>query len=284
MNELKTPYPEERDSPFPNLDVTEIKKRLLPHCPWGERIFSYKRVSSTQEVAIKVGKEKRAEHLVVIAEEQTQGRGRRDRNWYSPFGSGLYLSIFFRPRIPPGRIQLINLAAALAVREAVKAQWGHDLSIKWPNDLLIGGKKVCGILSEGGSTSERMVYCCTGIGVNLTTRRDEYMALGLDNAVSLAEGGSPALREPLCGAIIHGFYSLILSLETNDGEELLVRYRRECSTLGKKVAVLTEEGTYSGLATAIGDNGELVVMGEGGEKSFCAADVVHATPKGPIHI
>lgn len=275
------PRPYGEGSPSSDLNVALIKKSLSPRCPWGERILHYKRVSSTQQVAKQLGRDEQADHLVVIAEEQTNGRGRRDRSWFSPPGSGLYFSVFFRPRIAPGRLQLINLAAALAVREAVRSQWGLDLAIKWPNDLLLGEKKACGILSEGGATSERMIYCCTGIGVNLSTGRDEYEAEGLDQAASLWEGGGQDRREPLCGAIIEGFYSLILSLEKNDGGELLARYRRECSTLGKRVAVLTEEGTYPGLAVAIGDNGELIVKGEGGEKSFCAADVVHASLEGP---
>ncbi len=252
---------------------------IPPSCPWGEEIFLFDSVGSTQEAAKKIGRQTGADGLVVIAEEQTGGRGRRDRKWFSPRGRGLYFSVFFRPRIPPGRLQLINLAAALAVREGVSASLGAVPDIKWPNDLLIGEKKLCGILSEVSSDSERIRDCCTGIGINVFMDGEETGNYGNSGAAALSSERGVVHRGALCASIIESFYRRVDGLGRDGGNSLLSDYRELCSTIGKKVSVFTDEGVYAGIASGIGIDGELIVEGGDGAKAFCAADVVHATPE-----
>jgi len=253
---------------------------ISPSCPWGEEIYVYDSLSSTQETAKNTGRQSGTDGLVVIAEEQTAGRGRRDRTWVSPKGSGLFFSVYFRPKLPPGRLQMVNLAAGLSVKEAVRALYGLDLSLKWPNDLLAGGKKVCGILSEASSDSERIRDCCTGMGINVSPP-DAVNASekGLENAASLSDFGCAVHRGRLAAAIIENLYRRVEELGTDGGISLLAEYRDSCSTIGRTVLVLTEEETVAGIAEGIGDNGELLVCRGGRTRSFCAADVVHATPE-----
>ena len=253
---------------------------ISPSCPWGEEIYVYDSLSSTQETAKKTGRQSGTDGLVVIAEEQTAGRGRRDRTWVSPKGSGLFFSVYFKPKLPPGRLQLVNLAAGLSVKEAVRALCGLDLSLKWPNDLLAHGKKVCGILSEASSDSERIRDCCTGMGINVSLRDEGKTGeTGLENAASLSDFACAVHRGHLAAAIIENLYRRVEELGADGGISLLAEYRGSCSTIGRTVSVLTGEETFSGIAEGIGDNGELLVCGGGCTRSFCAADVVHATPE-----
>ena len=253
---------------------------ISPSCPWGEEIYVYDSLSSTQETAKKIGRQSGTDGLVVIAEEQTAGRGRRDRTWISPKRSGLFFSVYFKPKLPPGRLQLVNLAAGLSVKEAVRALCGLDLSLKWPNDLLVDGKKVCGILSEASSDSERIRDCCTGMGINVSLRDEGKTGeTGLENAASLSDFACAVHRGRLAAIIIENLYRRVEKLGADGGISLLAEYRNSCSTIGRTVSVLTGEETFSGIAEGIGDNGELLVCGGGCTRSFCAADVVHATPE-----
>jgi BirA family biotin operon repressor/biotin-[acetyl-CoA-carboxylase] ligase len=267
-----------RELPGYDLAPSLIGSMISSDCPWGGEIHVFGTVPSTQEAAKRIGRQSEIDGLVVIAEEQTKGRGRRERIWISPRGAGLYFSVFFRPRMLPGRLQLVNLAAGLAVREAILTVCGTTVSLKWPNDLLFEGRKICGILSEASSDPERIRDCCTGIGINISLSKEDLAGAGLENAASLGSGTEPVHRGILCAAVIEKFYHLIEGLSADGGKTLLSRYREECSTIGKSVTVLTEEERFAGRAAGIGENGELLVENREGTRSFCAADVVHATP------
>ena len=267
-----------RKLPSNDLSPSLIGSLISPECPWGEEIHVFHSILSTQEAAKRIGRQGRTDGLVVIAEEQTKGRGRRDRVWVSPRGTGLYFSVFFMPRMLPGRLQLVNLAAGLAVMDAIGAVCGKKVSLKWPNDLLYEGGKICGILSEASSDPERIRDCTTGIGLNISLNGEDLAVRGLENAASLGSETEPFHRGILCAAVIEQFHRLVAGLCSDGGDSLLSRYRIECSTLGKDVSVLTEEGSFSGRAVGIGENGELLVEGKDAVRSFCAADVVHATP------
>ncbi len=235
--------------------------------------YLFEALRSTQETAKELGRGS-------PAEEQTGGRGRRDRRWISPRGAGLFFSVFHRPKIAPGRVQLISLAAGLAVRDAVKSLFSLELSLKWPNDLLREGRKACGILAEASSIGGGLRDCCTGMGVNI--RRPATVCADVDDVLKgaffLCDEASPVHRGELAAAILQRFFDLIASLEADGGRSLLALYREACFTLGREVTVIVDDGAVQGRAIAVGEDGELVVSTENGEMEFCAADVVHATP------
>ena len=245
-------------------------------------IYLYETLSSTQETAKQCGRQSGAENVVVISEEQTQGRGRRDRTWVSPRGSGLFLSFFFKPRLLPGRLQLVNLAAGLAVKDAVEQTCSIKLSLKWPNDLLCKNKKVCGILSEASSDSDRVRDCCTGIGININSpslENNEEAEVVLSRAAFLNDMVEGVHRGVLAATLLDRFADILAVMESDGGKSLLARYRNECVTLGREVFVIADNGTERGQAVSIGENGELIVRNRHGTVAYCAADVVHATPE-----
>ena len=252
----------------------------LPSCSFEGGIHSFPSLPSTQEKAKELGRSGGASPLLVLADEQTKGRGRRDRTWVSLKGQGLFFSVFFRPRLGPGLLQLVNLAAVLSVKEAVAELHGVSLSLKWPNDLLWGDRKICGILSEASSDSEGVRDCTTGIGINITLPPEEARGEGLMTACALSPLAGPVHRGRLAAAICGCFFRLAGALERDGGASLLREYRRSCSTLGRKIVIMTENETISGRGESIGERGELWISTGGGLRSFYAADVVHATPEG----
>jgi BirA family biotin operon repressor/biotin-[acetyl-CoA-carboxylase] ligase len=129
------------------------------------------RVDSTQQVARDLARAGAAEGTAVVAEEQTAGRGRLGRPWHSPPGENLYCSVVLRPPLAPGEVPQIALVAGIAVAAAVEEVTGRRPAIKWPNDVLLDGKKVAGILTEMESEIDRVHHVIAGIGVNLNTRR-----------------------------------------------------------------------------------------------------------------
>lgn len=254
-----------------------------PSCSFEGGIHYFSSLPSTQEKTKELGRSSGTSRLLVIADEQTRGRGRRDRTWISLKGQGLFFSVFFRPRLGPGRLQLVNLAAGLAVREAVAELHGVSLSLKWPNDLLWKDHKICGILSEASSDSEGVRDCTTGIGINITLPPEEGRGEGLMKACALEPLAGPIHRGKLAAKICSCFFRLAEVLEQDRGASLLEEYRRCCSTLGRQIYIMTEDETVGGRAESIGENGELWILTDGGLRSFYAADVVHATPEDKVH-
>ena len=237
---------------YGDLDRPPLRAAALARAlePDGWQIEVVQSATSTQELV-----RGRPPGSVVVAEEQTQGRGRLDRTWVSPPRAGLTLSALVRPALLDGWVPLL---AGLAVADAIRDQCELEASLKWPNDVLVGGKKVCGLLAEvtGGDVA-------IGIGINVTTRADE---LPHDGATSLLLAGATTTdRETLLKAVLR---ELARALE----QRSLAAYRERCSTVGRQVRVELPGGdTVEGLAEQVDDQGRLVVAGVG----YPAGDVVH---------
>ena len=218
---------------------------------------------------------------LVIADEQTAGRGRIARRWESAKGNGLYFSILFRPRLPPSVAHLLNAMAALSVAEAVHRLSDIELQLKWPNDLLLplaspgGGCKVCGILSESSFQGGRLVYCVTGIGINLH-KPQNLPAEVLGRIGWLYSDGEEADRAELLSRIVHVFFAWLRTMERDGVENLLATYRKCCASVGRTVRVETEAETLTGLCTGIGDEGQLIIETAAGPRQFHVADITHA--------
>jgi BirA family biotin operon repressor/biotin-[acetyl-CoA-carboxylase] ligase len=231
---------------------------------------------------------------LVAAEEQTAGRGRVDRRWESPKGSGLYFSALFRPFLSPAAAHLVNVAAALSVAEAVRFFLGLELQLKWPNDLLLphneptGDKKVCGILSESATRNGAIEYCVTGIGLNIyeppVLPRDIAARAGwLCREWGEKEGKKEGEKEKkeldemeLMAGIVKKFFQWISALEREGTAPMLKIYRERCASVGRVLEVESGEETLRGLCLGIGDEGELILETPGSPRRFHVADVVHA--------
>ena len=240
----------------PPLSSTALSRALAPE---GWRVEVLAETGSTNAVVAARARADEPPGLVVVAEQQNAGRGRLDRSWVSPPRAGLTFSVLLRPDLPASRRAWLPLWAGTAVALALAEQAGVDARLKWPNDVLVGGRKLCGLLAE--VPVEGMVVL--GIGLNVTTRRDE-LPPGPVTSLQL-EGASTTDRAILLKAMLR---RLADQLSARDPDA----YRRLSATLGQRVRVELPDGTSrEGVAEQVDDDGRLVVDGA----AYAAADVVH---------
>ena len=253
---------------YGDLTRPPLRVRALPRAlaPDGWRVEVLPAVGSTNAVVAERARAGEPAGLVVVAESQTAGRGRLARGWVSPPRAGLTLSVLVRPDLPPVRWPWLPLLAGLAVSTAVREQAEIDAVLKWPNDVLVGGRKVCGVLAEVPQTGAAVL----GIGLNVTTREDE---LPVPTATSLALAGARTTdRDTLLRAVLR---SLAAVLADADGSR--AAYRERCSSLGRRVRLeLPGSPAVEGVAEAVDDDGRLVVDG----RAYGAGDVVHLRTTG----
>ena len=227
------------------------------------RVYRYETVGSTNTELMALARQGAAEGTVVLAGQQTAGRGRLGRRFESPAGKGIYLSLVLRPGLPMTEAQTVTVSAAVAVCRAVKRLCGLDLGIKWVNDLYYNGKKVCGILTEAGADIEsgQLEWLVVGIGLNLTSRPEDWPEELRPIAGSLYPGGpAPVSRAALAGAIARELLGLCPAFDCLD------EYRARCFVPGHWVTVCTGAETYAAKALSIDDAGRLVVEREGGRQ------------------
>jgi BirA family biotin operon repressor/biotin-[acetyl-CoA-carboxylase] ligase len=227
-----------------------------------------------------------ADRTVLIAEEQQAGRGRMQRTWVSPRSYGLHISILLRPVVAQTALSWLPLLAGVALAETARGMAGLQSYLKWPNDLLLGGRrrKAAGILAEGVTTLDGMAVV-VGIGVNVHHRAGDLPsgAGGLP-ATSFAAEGAEIDREEFAARLLRAFADVDDRWRRNAGEVvesgLLARYRNLCGTIGEQVRVeLGGDDSLSGVARDIDPSGRLVVRGQGGvDTAVAAGDVVHLRP------
>lgn len=208
-----------------------------------------------------------AENVVVLADEQTGGRGRLEREWSSPSG-GIWLSVLTRPPEPAMHAPVFTLAAAVATVRAL-GPVGVDASIKWPNDLLVENDKLAGILTEMEGEADRIGWLVVGIGLNANIGAEDLPA----GATSLLEEVGPVDRAALARDIIEEYWKL-----TEAPDTILPAWREHASTLGKQVRVETADGVIVGTATDVSFPGTLVVETKSGTEHVTTGDCEHLRP------
>lgn len=245
--------------------------------PLFNKFLYFQDVDSTQSVIKSLARQDAPAGIVACAEAQNAGRGRRGRSWVGASGKNIVFSVLLRPMLKPGEVQLLNLAAGLAVKETMRAMYGIPAELKWPNDILCRGRKMCGILSEAAGEPDRIYYAVTGIGVNVNMEPDDVPQELREIATSaLVESGRILPRWRVLVTLLDNFARYAKMLDTKSGgAELLAVYRRECDTLGKDVKVIQDDEIFTGRATSVTREGALVVKINSEEKIFAAADVQH---------
>jgi len=228
------------------------------------KIIYLDEIDSTNREARRLGDAGAAEGMVVVADRQTGGKGRLGRTWFSPAGTGIWMSILLRPNLPPEKVSGITLMAALSVCRAIQSETGLNTQIKWPNDLVIDGKKVCGILTESVTSESQLKYVVLGIGVNVN--QTEFPE-GLPYAWSLRmTAGRELDRERL----IEGCLNCLKEdyeryVRSGDFRELRQKYEAHLVNLNQSVRVLSPAGEWTGVAKGITDGGDLNVLNDQGE-------------------
>ncbi|MFP5218301.1 MAG: biotin--[acetyl-CoA-carboxylase] ligase [Actinomycetes bacterium] len=257
---MSSPY---GDLDRPPLRVDALRRALEPD---GWRIEVLDSVGSTNAVVAERARAGEPAGLVVVTEHQTAGRGRLDRSWVSPPRAGLTFSVLLRPDWPAAQWPWLPLLGGLAVASALREQAELDAVLKWPNDVIIAGRKLCGLLAEVPAPGAVVL----GIGLNVTTRQDELPHAGA-TSVRLQDAAT-ADRDTILRAVLRALRDVLA--DPAGGRE---RYRALCSTIGRDVRVeLPGRPPATGRATQVDDAGRLVVDGE----AYAAGDVVHATPVG----
>lgn len=207
------------------------------------------------------------EGTLVVAECQMAGKGRRGRSWVSPPGSGIWMSFILRPDLEPSCASMITLVAAMAVSGGIEEACGLKSQIKWPNDVIIDGKKICGILTEMSTELEMIQYVVVGIGINVNTA--QFPEEISKTATSLyIESGKSWKRSNIIACIMkrmEEYYDKFL--QTSDLSALKKEYESKLANLGREVTVLDPKGEYRGLCKGIDQNGELLVEREDGTVS-----------------
>ena len=248
---------------YDDLDRPPLRARPLARAlaPDGWRVEVLAATGSTNAVVAERAHTGEPAGLVVVAEAQTAGRGRLDRTWTSPPRAGLTFSALVRPALPSEQWAWLPLLTGLAVASAVRERAELDAVLKWPNDVLIGGSKVCGVLVEVPQPGAAVL----GIGLNVTTRADE---LPVEGATSLALAGATTTdRGVLLRAVLRALTAALDDVDAARGA-----YRRLCSTLGAPVRVELPGGRFvQGAAQEVDEDGRLVVDGT----AYGVGDVVH---------
>ena len=226
---------------------------------------------STNIAAKEIAAKGAADLSCVVADAQTGGKGRAGRTWASPAGMGLYVSVIMRG-ITMETAPMIPLMAAVAVCKAVKAACGEEIEpgIKWPNDIVIGSRKICGILVEGSSG----VAIC-GMGINVAHRQSDFPEELLCRAASLRMCGSSITRAHMLSALLKSFREEYSRLSAGEYDNLLEQYRVFCVNIGKDVMVHAPGESYGAKAIDIAEDGALIVVpfGEDEQKKIYAGDV-----------
>jgi BirA family biotin operon repressor/biotin-[acetyl-CoA-carboxylase] ligase len=247
------------------LSVSEIRK-ALPEKYRDINIYLYDQIDSTNRAAKGITYDSTLNGTTLIADTQSAGRGRLGRSFVSPAGSGLYMSIILQKDLPREKAVNITTMTAVAVSRAIERLTGMDTQIKWVNDILVGGKKVCGILTEAlmDIDIQRINRIVVGIGLNVSTKTESFPEEIRGTAGSLyGNGVSPISRNRFAAEIIAEVLDGADKIETG---EYMDEYKKKCFTVGKRVFFEMDGVRYEGEAVRIGDNCELIVRLDGGEE------------------
>ncbi len=244
----------------------------------GHRILYKDMVDSTQSIAIAIAEKRTGTHgTAVIADKQRHGRGRLRREWLSPSG-GLWMSVILEPDAPTSMITLLPLAAALSVCHAIRQCTGLDAKLKWPNDVMISGRKVAGILLDISAEAEHVNYSVIGIGVNANIDSSSISARFAQNAprvTSLRDQlGHDVSKLELARAILENLERQLSNLDSGGASVILKEWQANTDMLGRQVKVLQNRRMVcQGIARGIADDGSLILQDGGREVKIASGDI-----------
>ncbi|WP_310601807.1 biotin--[acetyl-CoA-carboxylase] ligase [Anaerosporobacter sp.] len=231
----------------------------------GRQVYCYDEVTSTNTVAKQLADEGKEEGTLVVSDKQNQGKGRRGRGWESPSGTGVFMTVILKPQMKPIYASMLTLVAALAVNDAIVELTGLESKIKWPNDIVVNKKKVCGILTELSAEVDYINYIVVGIGINVSAK--DFPEEISDKATSLLlESGKSISRAQLIAKTmehLERYYEQFL--KTHDLSELNEMYSNALINKDREVRILAEENSYTGIARGITDKGHLLVEKDNAE-------------------
>jgi len=256
------------DSTTKGYRLVDVPDKLYPweFGDWEKRIVHHESLDSTMETARRLARDGCPAFTVVVAEAQTGGRGRLGRTWVSEAG-GVYFTVVLRPALPPQLAFRVNFAASTVLARVLRRRYDVDARVKWPNDILIDGRKVCGLLAEMEAEADAVRFVNIGIGLNANNDPPQVPA----GAVSLRQAlGRRVSRRDLLAEFLD---ALEERMDTGGLENAVAEWRPYAITLGRRVQVATGRETLEGIAVDVDDNGALVlVLADGTRRAVIYGD------------
>jgi BirA family biotin operon repressor/biotin-[acetyl-CoA-carboxylase] ligase len=247
------------------LHANDLISRLGKTKVIGRDIRVFEETTSTNDVIEKLARDGVKEGVVVFAESQTRGRGRLGRKWMSPAKRGLWFSVLLRPNLHPQETTRLTVASATALRRAIESQTGLKPEIKWPNDILIHGRKVAGILTELSGELDQVKYVILGIGVDVNLSQGDFPAELRKLATSLkAELGKPVSRPELAVAILRELDHDYARIASGQFAAVADEWEEHGTTIGQEVIIRTGDRRVRGRAESLGEDGALLLRTEHG--------------------
>lgn len=240
--------------------MNEAEIKSLLHTEWaGQELFCFDEIDSTNTKAKELAEQGYPSGTLVVADRQIAGRGRRGRSWDSPAGIGIFMTLLLKPDINPNNESMLTLVTALATAQAISDVTGAEAKIKWPNDIVINGKKVCGILTEMSAQFDYINHIVIGIGINV--HNESFPEEIRETASSLLlESGKRIHRADLIARFLERFEAgYAIFLQTEDLEGLMKDYNALLVNIQKQVRILDPKEPFEGKAIGITKRGELIV-------------------------
>lgn len=258
----------------PEFSVEELKS--LVKGDFGKEIIFHESIDSTNKLAMELAEKGIPHGAVIIADRQIKGKGRLGRIWFSPPKGNIYMSVIVRPEMEPKDATLLTIMSAIACAGAIRSSTGLEAKIKWPNDLMVSGKKIGGILTEMKSDQDRIIFAVIGIGVNVNVRLDAFPPEVHAVATSVIEelGGQKPSRTLIAAEILKELDHWFKTLMNGGKMQLISEWRRLSLTLGRKVQVVSGKDSFSGIAEDIDNEGMLILkLSSGVLKRISSGDV-----------
>ena len=247
------------------ITADEIMEGLCTNVFGRKNIIYLKETDSTNTRAKELAAQGAPEGTLVIAEKQTKGRGRRGRNWFSPSGGGIYFSLILRPAISPGETPRITLMTAVVLAETLISMMKLKLRIKWPNDILVNGKKLAGILTEISTEMDAVNYIVVGLGMNVNTRFENFPSEIKKSATSiLIETGNRVPRIKFIQNYLKLYEKYYNMFKKNDFEPIMKRWKELADIIGKQIRVDVIGKTHIGKVIDVDNDGVLILKDDQG--------------------
>jgi BirA family biotin operon repressor/biotin-[acetyl-CoA-carboxylase] ligase len=245
----------------------QFLKKNLSGKPIGHKVYYYQEIGSTNDEAFKLAGAGAPEGTVIIADSQTKGKGRLQRIWHSPAGVNVYTSIILRPNFAPFMATQIPIMTGVAVAEILEKYYIGKLSLKWPNDVHLNGKKVCGILSQAKITQSHIDFIILGIGINVNISYEQFPADIRDIATSLTiEGDRNFSRQELIISLYENLTKWYKNLKCNGFDEIKEKWLSMTPMIGCNIQVMFQEQVIRGKALDMDENGSLIILNSDGKK------------------
>lgn len=241
--------------------MTEAEIKSLMHTDWvAKEVLYFDTIDSTNTKAQELAEKGYPSGTLVVADKQDSGKGRRGRSWVSPSGTGIFMTLMIKPDINPNNASMLTLVAALAVAKAITSVTGEEALIKWPNDIVVNGKKVCGILTEMNAQFDYINHIVVGIGINVHNESFPEEISQMASSLLIEAGGKRFHRAQIIAETMSYFEQYYdIFLKTQDLSALVREYDELLVNRNKSVRVLDPKEPFDGKAMGITPKGELIV-------------------------